>query len=216
MDDKYYKSVIQTFVKLYNDGLIYQGKRMINWDPLGKTALSNEEVIYKEEKGFLWHIKYPIKNEKKYLIVATTRPETMLGDTGVAVNPNDKRYSEYIGKKVLLPIMNKEIPIFSDEYVDMDFGTGCVKVTPAHDMNDYAMANRNNLQIINIMHDDATFNNNVPSDFQNKDRFEVRKMVLEILEKDGYLLKQKIIFIKLVILKEQMQLLNLGYLSNGF
>ena len=189
MDDKYYKSVIQTFVKLYNDGLIYQGKRMINWDPLGKTALSNEEVIYKEEKGFLWHIKYPIKNEKKYLIVATTRPETMLGDTGVAVNPNDKRYSKYIGKKVLLPIMNKEIPIFSDKYVDMDFGTGCVKVTPAHDMNDYAMANRNNLQIINIMHDDATFNNNVPSNFQNKDRFEVRKMVLEILEKNGYLLK---------------------------
>ena len=99
MDDKYYKSVIQTFVKLYNDGLIYQGKRMINWDPISKTALSNEEVIYKEEKGFLWHIKYPIKNEKKYLIVATTRPETMLGDTGVAVNPNDKRYSKYIGKK---------------------------------------------------------------------------------------------------------------------
>ena len=137
MDEEYYKSVIQTFVKLYNDGLIYHGTRMINWDPVGKTALSNEEVIYKEDKGSLWHIKYPIKDESEYLIVATTRPETMLGDTGVAINPNDKRYKKYLGKSILLPIVNKEIPIFADEYVDMEFGTGCVKVTPAHDMNDY-------------------------------------------------------------------------------
>ena len=189
MDDDYYKSVVNTFVKLYNDGLIYQGTRMINWDPKGKTALSNEEVIYKEEKGSLWHIKYPIKGEDEYLIVATTRPETMLGDTGVAINPNDKRYKKYLGKSIILPIINKEIPIFADEYVDMEFGTGCVKVTPAHDMNDYAMAQRNNLDIINIMHDDAKFNENVPKEYQNKDRFDVRKMVLEELEKNNFLLK---------------------------
>ncbi len=188
MDDEYYKSVTETFIKLYNDGLIYQGKRMINWDPVSKTALSNEEVIYKEEKGSLWHIKYPIKGENEYLIVATTRPETMLGDTGVAINPKDKRYQKYLGKSIILPIVNKEIPIFSDEYVDMEFGTGCVKVTPAHDMNDYAMAQRNSLNIINIMHDDATFNQNVPEKFQNKDRFEVRKMVLKILENNNCLL----------------------------
>ena len=189
MDEEYYKSVIQTFVKLYNDGLIYHGTRMINWDPVGKTALSNEEVIYKEDKGSLWHIKYPIKDENEYLIVATTRPETMLGDTGVAINPNDKRYKKYLGKSILLPIINKEIPVFTDEYVDMEFGTGCVKITPAHDMNDYEMAKRNNLEIINIMNDDATFNDNVPKEYRGKDRFEVRKMVLEALVKDGFLLK---------------------------
>jgi len=189
MDDEYYKSVITTFVKLYNDGLIYQGRRMINWDPVGKTALSNEEVIYKEEQGYLWHIKYPVHNTKDYLIVATTRPETMLGDTGVAVNPNDKRYQKFIGKSILLPILNKEIPIFADEYVDMEFGTGCVKVTPAHDMNDYQMAQRNNLEIINIMYDDASFNENVPSIYHNKDRFEVREMVLDQLQSEDYLLK---------------------------
>ena len=189
MDDQYYKSVVQTFVKLYNDGLIYQGTRMINWDPVSKTALSNEEVIYKEEKGFLWHIKYPIKGENKYLIVATTRPETMLGDTGVAINPKDKRYKKYLGKSIILPIINKEIPIFADEYVDMDFGTGCVKVTPAHDINDYAMAQRNNLDIINIMYDDAKFNKNVPKEYQNKDRFEVRKMILDRLDDTKFLLK---------------------------
>ena len=189
MDDQYYKSVVQTFVKLYNDGLIYQGTRMINWDPVSKTALSNEEVIYKEEKGFLWHIKYPIKGENEYLIVATTRPETMLGDTGVAINPKDKRYKKYLGKSIILPIINKEIPIFADEYVDMDFGTGCVKVTPAHDINDYAMAQRNNLDIINIMYDDAKFNKNVPKEYQNKDRFEVRKMILDRLDNTKFLLK---------------------------
>ena len=189
MDDQYYQSVLKAFVKLYNDGLIYQGTRMINWDPKGKTALSNEEVIYKEEKGFLWHIKYPIKGENEYLVVATTRPETMLGDTGVAVNPKDKRYKKYIGKSILLPILNKEIPIFSDEYVDMKFGTGCVKVTPAHDMNDYAMGKRNNLEIINVMYDDGRFNDNVPKEYRNQDRFKVRKMVLNKLENDNYLLK---------------------------
>ncbi len=161
MNDSYYDSVIQTFVKLYNEGLIYQGRRMINWDPAGLTALSNEEVIYKEDKGFLWHLKYPIKDSSDYLTVATTRPETMLGDTGVAVNPKDSRYKQYIGKVILLPITNREIPIFEDEYVDKDFGTGCVKVTPAHDPNDYQMAMRNDLEVINIMNRDASVNEQV-------------------------------------------------------
>ena len=191
MDEAYCEAVNSTFVKLYNDGLIYQGTRMINWDPAGKTAVSNEEVIYKEENGFLWHLKYPIKDTNDYLIVATTRPETMLGDTGVAVNPKDKRYIKYIGKKIILPLVEKEIPIFSDDYVDMEFGTGCVKVTPAHDPNDYDMAKRNNLELINIMNNDASFNKNVPEIYQGKDRFEVRKLVLDALEKKNCLLKKE-------------------------
>ena len=178
MDDKYYKSVIQTFVKLYNKGLIYKGVRMVNWDPEGLTALSDEEVKYKEESGKLWHIKYQIKDSNDYLVVATTRPETMLGDTGVAVNPKDKRYSKHIGKTVILPIVNKEIPIFSDDYVDMQFGTGCVKVTPAHDPNDLEMANRHKLEIVNIMNDDGTMNKNVPAEFQKLDRFKAREKVV--------------------------------------
>ena len=183
MSDNYYKSVIHTFVKLYNDGMIYKGERMINWDPKGLTALSDEEVIHKEKKGSLWYFRYPIKDENDYLIVATTRPETMLGDTGVAVNPKDKRYSKYIGKKIILPIINKEIPIFSDSYVDKDFGTGCVKVTPAHDPNDFEMAQRNNLNIINILNENGTLNDNVPKDFEGLDRFDARKKVVEYIEK---------------------------------
>jgi len=178
MSDEYYKSVIHTFVKLYNDGLIYKGERMINWDPLGLTALSDEEVIHREQQGHLWHFKYPISGEDDYLIVATTRPETMLGDTGVAVNPKDTRYSKYIGKKIILPIVNKEIPIFGDSYVDKDFGTGCVKVTPAHDPNDFEMAQRNNLEIINIMNDNGSLNENVPKKYQNLDRKSARKKIV--------------------------------------
>ncbi len=182
MSKKYYKSVISTFVKLYEEGLIYKGERMINWDPKGLTALSDEEVIHKEIKGKLWHIKYPICDSDEYLIVATTRPETMLGDTGVAINPNDKRFSKYIGKMIDLPIVNNQIPIFSDNYVDMDFGTGCVKVTPAHDPNDFEMAKRNNLKIINIMNENGTLNNNVPSEYVGVDRFIARKKILNKLE----------------------------------
>jgi len=182
MDDEYYKSVISTFVKLYREGLIYRGKRMINWDPKGLTALSDEEVIHKEKNGNLWHIKYPISNTNDYLIVATTRPETMLGDTGVAINPNDKRYKKLNSKMIDLPLVNKQIPIFSDNYVDMGFGTGCVKVTPAHDPNDFDMAQRNNLDIINIMNDNGTLNKNVPEEFQGLDRFEARKKIVEKLE----------------------------------
>ena len=182
MSDAYYKSVIHGFVKLYHDGMIYKGERMINWDPKGLTALSDEEVIHKEKKGHLWYFKYPIIGEDDYLIVATTRPETMLGDTGVAVNPKDERYSKYIGKKIMLPIINKEIPIFADTYVDKDFGTGCVKVTPAHDPNDFEMAQRNNLSILNIMNEDGTLNDNVPEEYQGLDRFVVRKKIVAKIE----------------------------------
>ena len=187
MNKEYYDAVIHAFVSLYNDGYIYKGERMINWDPVGLTAVSDEEVFYKEKNGKLWHIKYPIKGSTDYLIVATTRPETMLGDTGVAVNPNDSRYNDFIGKKIILPIVNKEIPIFSDEYVDKDFGTGCVKITPAHDPNDFEMAQRNNLEIINIMNENASLNENVPDEFQNLDRFEARKKIVQRLEDLGLL-----------------------------
>ncbi len=189
MNKEYYDAVIHAFVKLYNDGLIYRGERMINWDPVGLTALSDEEVFYKEKNGKLWYIKYPIKNSNKYLTVATTRPETMLGDTGVAVNPEDKRYIALIGKKIILPIVGKEIPIFSDQYVDKEFGTGCVKITPAHDPNDLEMAQRHNLEIINIMNDDATLNNNVPNDYEGLDRFEARKKVVQKLTQLGLIEK---------------------------
>ena len=182
MDDEYYKSVIQTFVKLYNDGMIYKGVRMVNWDCKGLTALSDEEVIHKEETGKLWHIKYKVSNSNDYLIVATTRPETMLGDTGVAVNPDDKRYKKYIGKTIDLPMSNFKIPIFADSYVDMSFGTGCVKVTPAHDPNDFEMANRNNLEIKNIMNENGTLNENVPAEFIGLDRFEARDKVISKLK----------------------------------
>ena len=189
MNKEYYDSVIHAFVKLYNDGLIYRGERMINWDPVGLTALSDEEVFYKEKNGKLWYIKYPIKNSNKYLTVATTRPETMLGDTGVAVNPEDKRYIALIGKKIILPIVDKEIPIFSDQYVDKEFGTGCVKITPAHDPNDLEMAQRHNLEIINIMNDDASLNNNVPNEYEGLDRFEARKKVVQKLTQLGLIEK---------------------------
>ena len=145
MDPEYSEAVTKVFVDLYNDGMIYKGERIINWDPKGQTALSDEEVIHKEINGHLWHFKYPIKDSEEHIIVATTRPETMLGDTGIAVNPNDERYQHLIGRHVILPIVNREIPIFSDSYVDKEFGTGAVKVTPAHDPNDFDMGQRNNL-----------------------------------------------------------------------
>ena len=153
------------------------------------TALSDEEVIYKEKQGHLWYFKYPIKDSDEYLVVATTRPETMLGDSGVAVHPDDKRYQHLIGKSVILPIVNREIPIFADDYVDMDFGTGCVKVTPAHDPNDYEMGLRHNLEVINIFHPNASLNENCPTEFQMIDRFEARKLVVKKLEKEKNLVK---------------------------
>ncbi len=192
MDDHYYRKVIEAFVKLYKKGLIYRGYRMVNWDPATKSAISDEEVIYKTVQGNLWYIRYPIENSDEYIVVATTRPETMLGDTGIAVNPSDSRYKNLIGKKVILPIVNRKIPVFADEYVDMEFGTGAVKVTPAHDPNDYEMGKRHNLEIINIFNDDATTNNNVPSEFQNLDRFVVRKKIIAKLEQMNLLEKTEL------------------------
>ena len=178
MDDEYYHEVIKAFVELYKEGNIYRGYRMVNWDPANKSAISDEEVIFKTVNGKLWYFKYPVMNSEEFVIVATTRPETMLGDTGIAVNPNDERYKHFIGKRVLLPIAEREIPIFADDYVDMEFGTGVVKVTPAHDVNDYDMGQRHKLEMINIFNDNATTNNNVPKEFRDLDRYEVRKKVV--------------------------------------
>ena len=189
MDENYSKSVIEVFMRLYNDGLIYRGERIINWDPDSQTALSNEEVIYKKTQGHLWNFRYPIKDENEYLVVATTRPETMLADTGVAVNPKDERYKNFIGKTVILPITNREIPIFADEYVDMDFGTGCVKVTPAHDPNDFDMSQRHKLKLINIFHQNATLNENVPKKYQGLDRFKAREKIIAELNNLGLIEK---------------------------
>lgn len=189
MDSHYYERVVETFVDLYKKGKIYRGYRMVNWCPVSKSAISDEEVIYKTSNGKLWYLKYPVRDSSEYLIVATTRPETMLGDTGVAVNPGDERYRHLIGKSVVLPIVNREIPVFADEYVDMEFGTGAVKITPAHDVNDYEMAMRHKLEIINIFNEDATTNKNVPEDLQGLDRFDVRRLVVEKIDALGLLQK---------------------------
>jgi valyl-tRNA synthetase len=189
MDDDYYREVIKAFVDLYKEGKIYRGYRMVNWDPANKSAISDEEVLYRTVNGKLWHFRYPIVGSERHIVVATTRPETMLGDTGVAVNPNDERYKDLVGKKVKLPIVGREIPIFADEYVDMEFGTGAVKVTPAHDVNDYAMGQRHKLEIVNIFNPDATTNKNVPDWLQGLDRFEARKKVVEWFEQYGLMEK---------------------------
>jgi valyl-tRNA synthetase len=189
MDDDYYREVIKAFVDLYKEGKIYRGYRMVNWDPANKSAISDEEVLYRTVNGKLWHFRYPVVGSDRYIVVATTRPETMLGDTGVAVNPNDERYKDLIGKKVKLPIVEREIPIFADEYVDMEFGTGAVKVTPAHDVNDYDMGQRHKLEIVNIFNPDATTNKNVPDWLQGLDRFEARKKVVEWFEQNGLMEK---------------------------
>lgn len=189
MDIHYYRKVIEAFVKLYKEDLIYRGYRMVNWDPSSKSAISDEEVFYKEVKGKLWHFKYPVKDSTEYIIVATTRPETMLGDTGIAVNPEDERYKHLIGKTVILPIVGREIPLFTDEYVDKEFGTGAVKVTPAHDVNDYEMGLRHNLEMVNIFNEDATSNGNVPKEFRDLDRFDLRYKVVARMEELGLLHK---------------------------
>ena len=187
MDPEYSQAVIKAFVELYDDGLIYKGERMVNWDPVGLTAVSDEEVVHKETSGKLWHFKYPVTGTDEFLVVATTRPETMLGDTGVAVHPDDERYKKYIGKTVTLPIVGREIPIFSDNYVDMEFGTGCVKVTPAHDPNDFEMGSRNKLDVINIMNINGSLNDNVPNEYQGLDRYDARKKVVKDLDNIGSL-----------------------------
>ena len=188
MDEGCSKAVREVFVNLYNKGLIYKGHRIINWCPHCATALSDAEVEYETQPGKLWHIRYPLADGSGDLVVATTRPETFMGDTGVAVNPNDERYKHLIGKTCILPIMNREIPIFGDEYVDMEFGTGCVKVTPCHDPNDFEMGQRHDLEQILVFNEDATVNAN-GGKYEGMDRYECRKAVVKDLEEGGWLVK---------------------------
>jgi valyl-tRNA synthetase len=206
LDDKFSKAVNKAFVDLYRNKKIYRGYRLVNWDPSLKTAVSDLEVVRQEKKGAIWHIKYPIESSDKFITVATTRPETLFGDMAIAVNPNDERYKDLIGKYALLPFVERKLPIIGDDYVDMEFGTGCLKITPAHDFNDYEIGkkyclhekdnkvyiskNINDFKPINIFNQDAWTNNNVPKLFENLDRFKVRKLVikeltdLKLLEKE--------------------------------
>lgn len=191
MDDGYYKAVIKVFVDLYNKGFIYRGYRMVNWDPQAQTALSNEEVIYREVSSKLYHVKYKIEGtDDEWLIIATTRPETILGDTAICVNPNDERYKHLKGKKALVPFINRSIPVIFDEYVDMEFGTGCLKVTPAHDENDYELGKKHNLESVDILNPDGTLNE-AAQKYVGEDRFEVRKKIAKDLAAEGYLHKEE-------------------------
>ncbi len=190
MDDDMSESVLRVFVDLYNKGFIYRGVRMIHWDPKAKTALSDEEVIYKEVQSQLYYIQYPIKDSSDYITIATTRPETILGDTAIAVHPNDKRYTHLHGKKAMVPIINREIPIITDEYVDMEFGTGALKITPAHDMNDYMLGIKHGLEVIDILNDDGTLNNKAQL-FIGEDRFTARKKMVLLLDENKYLIDRK-------------------------
>jgi len=189
MDPEYSESVINTFIDLYNKGKIYRGIRMINWDPSAQTALSNEEVIHKEVNSKLYHVRYKIEGtDDEWLTIATTRPETILGDSAICVNPNDARYANLKGKKAVVPIANRSIPIIFDEYVDMEFGTGCLKVTPAHDENDYNLGKTHNLETIDILNDDGTLNIN-GLHYEGQDRFDVRKSISKELDELGYLVE---------------------------
>ncbi|HET7776289.1 MAG TPA: valine--tRNA ligase, partial [Azospira sp.] len=189
MDAGLNKIVTESFVRLYKEGLIYRGKRLVNWDPKLHTAVSDLEVVQEEEDGFMWHIRYPLADGSATLTVATTRPETMLGDTAVMVHPEDERYKHLIGKMVKLPLTDREIPVIADAYVDMEFGTGVVKVTPAHDFNDYAVGQRHNLPIISILTLDAKINEHAPEKYRGLDRFDARKAVVADLEALGILEK---------------------------
>ena len=189
MDEGLSNAVTEVFIDLYNKGLIYKGKRMINWCPYCNTSISDAEVEYEEEPTHLWYVKYPVKGEEgKFVIVATTRPETMLGDTGIAVHPDDERYKDLVGKTVILPIMNKEIPIIADDFVEKEFGTGAVKLTPAHDPNDYQAALKHNLEIIPVFDEEFKMNNLVP-EYKGMDMYEAREKIVERLQKEGYLVK---------------------------
>ena len=190
MDEGLSRAVKEVFIKLYNDGLIYRGEYIVNWCPHDKTALADDEVNHIDKRGKIWEIKYRIKDTDDYVIIATTRPETMLGDTGVAVNPNDDRYKHLIGKKVILPLMNREIPVVADEYVDMEFGTGVVKMTPSHDPNDFEVAKRTGLEFINIFTEDAHVNSN-GGKYEGLERFVARKAILADLEAEGLLVGTK-------------------------
>lgn len=188
MDDKLDKAVKNVFVKLYNEGFIYQGNRITNWCPKCRTALSDAEIEYIEKEGHFWHIKYQVKGEDTFIEIATTRPETMLGDTAVAVNGKDERFKSLIGKTLILPLVGREIPIIEDDYVDIDFGTGAVKITPAHDPNDYQVGKRHNLEEINILNEDGTINERGGA-YKGLDRYEARKRIVEDLKMEGFLVK---------------------------
>ncbi len=189
MDEGLSAAVRETFVRMYEEGLIYRGKRLVNWDPVLHTAVSDLEVMSEEEDGHLWHIRYPLVGGKDHLVVATTRPETMLGDTAVAVSPEDKRYTGFIGAQVELPLTERKIPVVVDEYVDPEFGTGCLKITPAHDFNDYAVGERHGLECLNIFTPDAKLNENAPERYRGMDRFAARERVVADLEARGLLEK---------------------------
>lgn len=188
MDEGCSKAVEEVFIKLYEEGYIYRGSRIINWCPVCKTSLSDAEVEHEEQDGDFWHIKYPIVGSDACLEIATTRPETMLGDTAIAVHPDDERYKDLVGKKAILPLVNREIPIVADYYVDKEFGTGAVKITPAHDPNDFEVGKRHNLPEINVMNDDATINEN-GGKYAGMERYEARKVMVKDLEEQGYLVK---------------------------
>ena len=188
MDEGCNKAVKNVFVRLYDKGLIYRGERIINWCPHCLTSISDAEVEYEEQAGHFWHLRYPLKDGSGYINLATTRPETLLGDTAVAVNPNDERYKDMVGKTLILPIVHREIPIIADEYVEMDFGTGVVKITPAHDPNDFEVGLRHNLPVINVMTDDAKINGDYPK-YAGMDRYDARKAIVKDLEEEGALVK---------------------------
>ncbi len=188
MDDDMYASVIKVFVDLYNKGLIYRGYRMVNWDPEALTTLSDEEVIYEEKQGLLYYLAYPIEGSDETITIATTRPETILGDTAICINPNDERYRHLKGKKAIVPICNRVIPIIEDTYVDIEFGTGCLKITPAHDVNDKALGEKHGLETIDIFHPNATLNS-FGLHYEGQDRFVVRKAITQELKEKGFLVK---------------------------
>ncbi|MEM5789834.1 MAG: class I tRNA ligase family protein, partial [Syntrophobacteraceae bacterium] len=188
MDEGLSKAVKQVFVKLYNDGLIYRGKRMINWCPRCHTALANIEVESEELDSFLYHIRYPLENGKNALVVATTRPETMLGDTAVAVHPDDRRYLGYLGQKVIIPLIERRVPVIGDTYVEREFGTGALKVTPAHDFNDFELSRKHNLDLVQVI-DEKGIMTAEAGPYAGLDRFACRKKILRDLEKGGYLAK---------------------------
>ncbi|WP_186430993.1 valine--tRNA ligase [Clostridium sp. BSD9I1] len=190
MDENLNKAVRTVFVKLYEEGLVYRGNRIVNWCPKCMTAISDAEIEYSEHEGHFWHVKYPVKGEDRFIEIATTRPETMLGDTAVAVNPNDERYADLVGKTLILPLVNREIPIVADDYVDMEFGTGAVKITPAHDPNDYHVGKRHNLPEIIVMNENGTING-LGGKYAGMDRYEARKAIVADLEKEGFLVNIK-------------------------
>jgi valyl-tRNA synthetase len=189
MDEGLSRAVTEVFVSLYDEGLIYRGKRLVNWDPVLHTALSDLEVLSADEEGQLWHFRYPLASGEGHLVVATTRPETMLGDSAVAVHPDDDRYRDLVGQEIILPIVGRRIPIIADDYVDPEFGTGCVKITPAHDFNDYDIGKRHELPMYNVLTDDAAMNDEVPEDYRGMDRFEARKAIVAEFESLGLLEK---------------------------